>query len=189
MKKIELKKNRKGEMIWDALIPLLLGILVLVGVYYFFFSNYIWDYVRNLPGGNKNNNKDSPVQNITKDDKILAEYYKVGVILDAKYIKFCTKGDCNNLVDSKLYLIGDERQGTIYVDINWAVDKKIGTMINSNVVIDNEIFSGKGVYGSIKEDIPPYADMRNFDKSIYISGILYREKEYVVSANEGFGVQ
>ena len=178
------RKSKKAEgMSFEVLISIIIGLLILFGVFYYLFGNYIWDYVRNLPG-NKYNNKDSPVINISKDDVILSSYYKAGVILDGKYIKLCTRGDCGSLRDSKLYLNGDDRSGTIYTDINWAVDKRVGSILNARVVIDKDIFAGSGIYNKVKNELPDYSDLRNLDNSIYISGILYRDKEYVVGEGE-----
>lgn len=184
------RKSKKAEgMSFEVLISLVIGALILLAVFYFLFGNYIWDYVRNLPG-NKYNDKDPPIKNISKDDLILSSYYKVGIILDGKYIKLCTRGDCGNLRDSKLYLNGDDRSGNIYTDINWAFDKKVGAMLNSRLVIDRDIFAGVGIYEKVKNELPDYSDLRNLDNSIYISGIFYRDKEYVVSADEKvFGIK
>lgn len=179
-------KNKKAEggMSFDVLIKLLLGIVVLVGIFYFLFGNYIWDYVRNLPGNNYND-RDKPISNISKDDVILAKYYKVAVILDGKYLKLCTNGDCNQLRDTKLYLNGDDRQGDIYTDINWAFDKKVGSILNSKLVINQDIFNGKGIYSGVKDDLPSYSDLRNLDGSLYIAGTFYRDKEYQIREGEG----
>lgn len=181
--------NKKAEMSLDLLIKILIGLFILVGVFYFLFGNSIWDYVRGLPEWNKNIDKDMVVVNIS-DEKILVNYYKVGVILDGKYVKLCSNGDCNNLKDTQIYISGDVKSGGIYTDINWAFDKRIGNMVNSRMIIDSDIFDGKGAYPRVKNELPAYDDLRNLDNSIYISGILYRDKKYVLKEGEKiFGVR
>jgi len=177
MKKIKI--NKKGSAPWSFIIGLIVAVLILVIVFLTFFGNYIWDYLRNLPGGYKYNNKDTVITNISKDRAIIANYYQVAMAPDGKYFKFCTNGDCNNLRESKLYISGDASSGIIYVDINWAIDKRVGTMLNSKVIIDYDILNQKGIYEDIKDYLPSSDDLHNFDNSLYITGVFYREKRYL----------
>jgi hypothetical protein len=177
--------NRKAfEMTFSLIVKIILGIFVLFAIFYFLFFNQINDFFNNLPGNYKYDNSDKVIDNISKDDQVLVNYYKVAVIQDGKYVKFCTIGDCNNLRSSSLYWYGDENSGGIYVDVNWAFDKKIADIANNKVKINSEVLNGQGVYEKVKDKLPPYEDMINLDNSIYISGILYREKRMVVTSGE-----
>ncbi len=165
-----------GNSVLGTLVAIILAILVLIVIFYFLFHQQIWDFFRNLPGY-KYDNKDSVIIDLPKDEKILVNYYKAGVIKDGKYIQICLKGDCNNLADSSLYISGNEKQGVIYADINWGIDKRVGEIVNNRIILDKEILEQEGsVYDKVKENIPSHEDMLNLDYSMYISGILYKDK-------------
>lgn len=184
MRKLCLKNKKAEDTVMSFLIKILLALVVLVVIFVFLFWNSIWEYFRNLPGGYKYDNKDRIVEDISKDQSLLVNYYKVAIIQDGKYILFCTGGDCNNLKTTKLYLSGTVTQGIIYTDINWALDKKVGEIINNRVVVNSDLLNGEGVYEKVKNEIPSYYDLKNLDNSIYITGTIYRDKEYVLTDGE-----
>lgn len=170
-------KNTKAEISVELLIKILLALVILVVVFFFLFGNYIWDYIRNLPGGNKYDNKDSIIENVSKDNKIIAEYYKVGVIANGEYIQLCTNGNCNALRESKIYIRGDIKSAILYADINWGFDQRVGSILNNKIKIDEGVIAKNDIYESVK-GLVSYEDLMNLDNSLFISGILLREKKW-----------
>ncbi|VVB78633.1 Uncharacterised protein [uncultured archaeon] len=173
------KMNKRGEddsSIMSTLIAIILAIIVIITIFYFLFDNGSWDFFKNLPG-NKYDKKDKVINITDSDPSMLVNYYKVAIIQDGKYVKLCIGGDCNKLRKSNLYWYGDERNGAIYVDKNWALDKKIADVVNNKITISSELLSGGTLYTKVKDLIPSYNDLINLDSSVYISGIIYREKE------------
>ena len=179
------KKNQKAALELDTLVLLALGAVIILFVLYLVFQNTILDWFRNLPGYDYDDD-DRVVDSLPDDYYIQMNYFRVARILDGKRIKFCTEGDCDNLRDSKLYWHGNERDGEIYVDqkgiFNWDwIDKddKIGIVKNGRVNIYDSVVEGGGkLYREVKDDLPSMDDMNNLEGSIYVSGILYRNKEW-----------
>lgn len=165
------------------IIKIIIGVLVLFIIFYLLFHQQIWDYFNNLPGY-KYDTRDRVIENITKDTSLLINYYKVAVIPDGKNIKLCSNGDCKNLRNSGLYWNGNEKEGKIYTDINWAFDKKIGDVVNNKITIDSEVLNGGDLYLKVKNQLPDYVDLLNLDNSIYISGVIYRDKKVEVKPED-----
>lgn len=178
-----MKKSKKANVVTDNIFWVIIAVLVIVIVFFFLFQNTILDWFRNLPG-HEYSNKDEVIENLTGDLEAQVNYYMVAVIQDGLYINFCTKNNCNDLRNSSLYWHGGEVEGEIYVDKNWALDKKVADVVNRRVKIDKEVLEGGDLYLKVKNQLPSYEDLRNLDDSIYISGILYRDKAVVVSDDE-----
>jgi len=162
------KKAEEGMSVSGIIIWLILGLIVMVAVIFFLFGNQIWDFFKNLPGY-KYSDKDRIVDNLPADSEIATRYYKVAKVLNGKDINFCTEGDCGNLKSSKLYWYGDERQGSIYLDINWGFDQQVASVSNNKIILINGILDQN-------LDVDK-TDLTNIDNSIYISGIIYRDKK------------
>ena len=186
MKEMNKKGEEEGSSVMGIIIALLIALVVIIIIIYFLFNNGSWDFFKNLPG-NKYNKTDKEVV-LSPDQNLLVDYYKVAVIQDGKYIKFCTEGDCNKLKNSNLYWYGTEGNAGIYVDKNWAFDKKIGEVSGGKIKINTEVLSGGNLYIKVQSLLPSYEDLINLDNSIYISGIIYRGKKMVVNpADKIFG--
>ena len=162
------KKAEEGMSVSGIIIWLILGLIVMVAVIFFLFGNQIWDFFKNLPGY-KYSDKDRIVDNLPADSEIATRYYKVAKVLNGKDINFYTEGDCGNLKSSKLYWYGDERQGSIYLDINWGFDQQVASVSNNKIILINGILDQN-------LDVDK-TDLTNIDNSIYISGIIYRDKK------------
>lgn len=180
------KINKRGEednsSVIGTIIAIILALVVIIIIFYFLFNNGSWDFFKNLPG-NKYDKKDKDVI-LSPDQNIIVNYYKVAIIQDGKYFKFCTKGDCNKLKNSNLYWYGTEGSAGIYVDQNW-IDKKIGDVNSGKITILAEILNKGSLYTKLKGLLPGDEDLMNLDNSIYISGTIYRDKEVVVESNGG----
>lgn len=178
--------NKKGEeensSMLGTLIAVLLALIVIIVILYFLLNNGSWNFFKNLPG-NKYDKNDKEIV-LPPDQNIITNYFQVAKILDGKYIRFCTNGDCNKLRNSNLYWYGDERNAGIYVDQSWAIDKKIGDVSSGKIKIDEEVLNGGNLYTKVQSLLPDYSDLVNLDNSIYISGTIYRDKPIVVNSGD-----
>ena len=184
MRKTNMNKRgeEEGSSVMGIIVALLIALVVIIIIIYFLFNNGSWDFFKNLPG-NKYDKTDKEIV-LPPDQNILVNYYKVGVIQDGKYIKFCTGGDCSKLKNSNLYWYGTEGNAGIYVDQNWANDKKVGDVSSGKIKINPDVFNGDLHFIS-NSLLPNYEDFMNLDNSIYISGTIYRDKEIVINQSEG----
>ncbi len=174
--------EEEGSSITGTLIAVILALLVIFLIFYFLFHNGSWDFFKNLPG-NKYNKTDQVVQ-LPPDQNILNNYYKVAVIQDGKYLLFCTDSDCNKLRKSNLYWYGEEKNGGIYVDQNWAIDKKIADVVGGKIKISTEVLAGGNLYEKVQNLLRSYEDLINLEDSIYISGKIYRDKKVEVNSGD-----
>ena len=172
------KAEEEGSSVMGVIVALFLALAVIVFIFYFLFNNGSWDFFKNLPGYKYN--KSDAVIELPSDQNILVNYYNVAKILDGKYIKFCTSGDCTKLKDSNLYWYGDEKNGGIYVDENWAFDKKIADISGGRIKINSEVLNKGNLYLRLQSLLPSYEDIVNLDNSIYISGEILRDKKVEV---------
>ena len=175
---------KKGRMELDTLIVLIIVILIILLIAFLIFNNNILSWFGNLPGYDEN--KDKLVDKLDKDLEIKLNYYKVALVQKGSNINFCTKGDCSILRDSKLYVKGNEEEGIIYISqkgfVDWDFfnpvdffnpDDKVGVFRNGKVILDPGFDKGS----KEKEGLPLKEDMINLHESIYISGILYKDKK------------
>ncbi|MBD3252687.1 hypothetical protein GF386_03080 [Candidatus Pacearchaeota archaeon] len=168
--------KKKAKLSLDMIIIIVLAILIILFLLYMIFNNTIQDWIRNLPGY-KYNESDDIVEELPEDVEIQRNYYKVGMIINGKDIKFCVNGDCNNLIDSNLIVTGTLQDG--YIKIDRFFDKKIGVVSGSRITLNREVIEGYGFYENVKDELPPEEHLLNLDDSVYISGIIYKKNRVI----------
>ena len=170
------KFDKKAALSLDMLVIIILAILLIVLLLYLIFNNVILDWFRALPGYEYN--KEDKLIEYSDDIEELLNYLKIGIVQNGTKIAFCTDGDCNNLRPSNLYITGSRDIGEIYISEDGFFgldflnpDDKIGNVNNGKVSLNSDVFDSK------KNNLPSISDLNNLDKSLYISGILYRNEE------------
>lgn len=171
-----MKFFKRGGMELDTLVVLIIVILIILLAAYLIFNNNILNWFGNLPGHEEG--KDKLVDKLDEDLEIKLNYYKVAVVKEGSRISFCTEGDCSILRDSNLYIEGSEDNGEIYVRKEALISfssyrQKVASIINGRISLVEGIDLGEN---KIKQ-LPSKKDMLNLDNSIYISGIIYRDKK------------
>lgn len=168
---------KRGKLELETMIVLIIAILLIIFLIYLVLNNNILSWFGNLPG--YEDNKDKLIDELPKDAEIKLNYFKVAVVKEGSKINFCTNGDCGILRDSNLYIKGTEKEGIIYISEKgffevdfFNLDDKIGIFKNGKVILDPGFDRG----AKEKEGLPLKEDMINLHESIYISGILYKNK-------------
>lgn len=169
---------KRGKLEIETIIVLAIAILLIIFLIYLVLNNNLLSWFGNLPGYEEN--KDKLVDELPKDVEIKLNYFKVAIVKDATKISFCTNGDCTLLRDSNLYIKGNEKEGIIYISEKgffgvdfFNLDDKIGIFKNGKVILDPGFDRG----AKEKEGLPLKEDMINLHESIYISGVLYKNKK------------
>lgn len=169
---------KRGKLELESIVVLIIAILLIIFLIYLVLNNNILSWFGNLPG--YEDNKDKLIKELPEDLEVKLNYFKVAVVKEGSKINFCTNGDCTLLRDSNLYIKGNEKEGIIYVsekgffDIDFFnFDDKIGILKNGKLVLDPGFDRG----AKEKEGLPLKEDMINLHESVYISGILYKNKK------------
>jgi len=168
---------KRGSIEFETIIVLIIAIIIIILLIYLTFNSNILSWFSNLPGYNEV--EDKTIDNLPEDEQIKINYFKVAVVKKDS-ISFCTNNDCNILRNSNLYVKGNEKEGSIYllekgyfgVDL-FDIDDKVGVFKESKVILNPGFDRG----AKENKGLPLKEDMINLHNSIYISGILYKDKK------------
>ena len=185
MKKIKINKRAAEGLTMNKLIILILVVLTILLVIIIWKKPAFLDFFRNLPGF-QGEQEDVIIPDVSTDQQIVSQSYKVGRVLEATEIVFCINEGCSKVISSNLYLDGDKKEGSIYVNdpTIFRIDEKIGEIKDYKINMDDEVLEKRGkIYEEAKDRLPDSKYLQNLENahiSVY-ENIIYRDKQVVNS--------